>query len=313
MNPTELHFRDPATGKDFPVPGQGRVAANEWQTIEWRIETNFTTISVNGTERARFEGDYAGMAELAGLRTTRGATVTAQQFEVRHENSKAAPKPQNPTDGLVLYFPFEADENGRVSDMSGHGNNGIVNGARFTREGKVGCAMSFHGNSTVGDNIMVPNSPSLVSVQKTGQLTLCAWIKPTSLPMEYPVVLTKGGNFPPHAHGGYEINLHGTKDHALFFISGDYGIIGFRGQEHWIYKHLNEWMHLAVVVNKLAGTGKLYVNGERTDDFFLGRNSRDAHFDLANNLYLGAPDPEHHPTAPGSTAQWTKCASTTAP
>jgi len=155
--------------------------------------------------------------------------------------------------------------------------------------------MSFSGSSSAGDSIMVPTSASLVSMQRTHQLTVCAWIKPNSLASEFPVILTKGGNFAQKAFGGYELILHASGENDLYFASGKYLLVGFRGNELWFPKHLQEWTHVAVVVNTLTGTGKFYVNGDRADDDSLGRNNRDANFALLNNLFIGGPDPNHDP------------------
>ncbi|MDB6112186.1 MAG: hypothetical protein JWR69_3936, partial [Pedosphaera sp.] len=64
LNPAELRFHDPGTGKPSGVPGQGRVPVNEWQEIEWRVESNSASIAVNGTQRAKFSGNYTGINEL---------------------------------------------------------------------------------------------------------------------------------------------------------------------------------------------------------------------------------------------------------
>jgi hypothetical protein len=60
-----------------------------------------------------------------------------------------------PTNGLVGYWPF----NGNANDMSGNGNNGIVNGATLTtdRFGNVDSAYSFDG---INDFVSVPNIAS---------------------------------------------------------------------------------------------------------------------------------------------------------
>ena len=294
LNPGELRFHDPITGNESGVAGKGRVPINEWQDIEWRVETNSISIRVNGTERAKFSGNYTGMTDLAGIKTALGATVTVREFEVRKLASDIPRKLPGPNAGLVLYFPFEADENGIVTDQSGCRNNGTVRGAKFTREGKVGGAMLFSGNSTAGDSIVVPNSATLISMQRTRQLTVCAWIKPNSLASEFPVILAKGGNFQPKAYGGYEMILHASGENGLHFNSGKYWLVCFQGGDLWFPKHLNEWTHVAVVVNTAAGTGKFYVNGERADDYCFGRNTRDCNFLLSNDLVIGGPDLNHH-------------------
>src|SRR6185312_4135511 len=94
--------------------------------------------------------------------------------------------------GLVLYFPTVSL---RMRDVSGAKNNAQTTG------------------------LVVSNSPSLVSMAQTHQLTYCAWIKPNSIPAEFPDLLSKGGNSQPGAYGGYEISLNANADHDLLFQS----------------------------------------------------------------------------------------------
>jgi hypothetical protein len=77
--------------------------------------------------------------------------------------------------GLVLYFTSVSTT---VKDGSGAKNFGQYSG------------------------IIVSNSPSLNSMAQTHQLTYCAWIKPNSIPSEFPELLGKGGNSQPGAFGG---------------------------------------------------------------------------------------------------------------
>ena len=296
LNPSELRFHDPVTGQISAVANQGKVPVNEWQDIEWFIETNSSRVLVNGIERARLTGNYSGLAELAAIGTARGGTVTVKQFEVRELAPDTPRVTPGPGAGLVLYFPFETDEYGVVTDQSGFKNNGTVHGAKFIREGKVGGAMLFHGGSAGGDTISVPHSPSLVAMQRTRQITVCAWIKPNSLPTEFPVILSKGGNFAPKSYGGYELDLHPRKDDDILFVSGKFGVVTEHARGEWLPEHSNNWIHIAAVVNTATGTTKIYVNGERTgDETTFGQDWRRANFVLPNNLYVGGPDPSHHP------------------
>jgi hypothetical protein len=67
-----------------------------------------------------------------------------------------------PTNGLVMYLPF----NGNANDASGNGNNGIVNGCTLTagQSNIPNTAYYFNGSS---DFIRVPNSASLNPQQIT--------------------------------------------------------------------------------------------------------------------------------------------------
>ena len=73
--------------------------------------------------------------------------------------------------GLVLHLTFDQDApDGKVTDVSGQGNNGKASGVRWTPDGKNGGAYEFTAD---GDEIVVANNKSL----NPKQLTLSAWIK----------------------------------------------------------------------------------------------------------------------------------------
>ncbi|MBI3986955.1 MAG: hypothetical protein HY343_08555 [Lentisphaerae bacterium] len=205
--------------------------------------------------------------------------------------------------GLVLYFPFDEGKD-EVRDASGNKNNGKVYGAKFVELEDRPSVYEFSGGSDQGQSITVAHSDSLVSMEKTRQLTLSVWIKPWSLPSEFPVVLGKGGNWPPLAYGGYELIVNSHLDNDLVFFSNTGSTTTRNARGRWINRHLNEWIHVVVVVESpVNGRPRcvIYVNGNRTGD----ENSDEGYinavgsgptinFGVTNVLYLGAPDPGHH-------------------
>src|ERR1700690_2407973 len=73
--------------------------------------------------------------------------------------------------GLILHFTFDQDApGGKVTDVSGQGNNGKASGVRWTPDGKNGGAYEFTAD---GDQIVVANNKSV----NPKQMTLAAWIK----------------------------------------------------------------------------------------------------------------------------------------
>jgi serine/threonine protein kinase len=139
--------------------------------------------------------------------------------------------------------------------------------------------------------IVVPNSPSLVSMQQTRQLTFAVWIKPTSLSPVFPVLLSKGGNRPGGAYGGYEFLLNAHGDNDLLFVSGGCEFVTRNANGRWINQHLGEWIHVAFTIDDRTKTAQFYINGQPTNDAFNEGTSDDLNFDLPNNLYIGMPDP----------------------
>jgi hypothetical protein len=168
-----------------------------------------------------------------------------------------------------------------------------VSNAGRMREGLVGAWLG-EGDKRAGV-IMVPNSPELVSMQQTRQLTFTVWIKPNSIAGPCNVLLGKGGNQPNGAYGGYEFYLNSIGDNDIIFVSGPCVIDTYGANGRWINNHLGEWIHVAFTINDQTKTAKFYVNGQPTNDEFdygtYFSSKAGLNFDVTNNLYIGRPDP----------------------
>jgi hypothetical protein len=169
--------------------------------------------------------------------------------------------------GLILHFK-KVPVADKVVDLSGHHNRGA----------SLSCVVS--------------NSPSLVSMQQTRQISIAMWIKPESIPNVFPVLLGKGGNEPPGAYGGYELVLNANGDNDLLFESGPYGAMTSQANGKWINNHLGEWIQVAFTLDAVSGNAQFYVNGQATGDTVnYSGNASDINFDVPNNLYIGDQDP----------------------
>lgn len=115
-------------------------------------------------------------------------------------------------EGLVLHYTFDEDEGGKVTDASGNGNDGTVRGATFTKEGKIGGAMSFNGQS---QEVLVGNPSSL----RLQDFTIMAWIKRGD-PQKVSVPAQDGQIF-GYGDQGYILGLH--NDGKLFISKVDVG------------------------------------------------------------------------------------------
>lgn len=202
-------------------------------------------------------------------------------------------------DGLVAHYPL--DEPGpEIRDASGAGNGGKATGTRFSPDGAVGGCHEFRGGPAAGDFIRVPHSASLVSMQTTRELTVSAWIRPRSIPSDFPVVLGKGGNHKPDCFGGYELMINAHADNDLAFVSGlDAALYTHQSRGRHVNGRMGRWIHVALAIRSLADASDFafYVDGERSpfsaaDSGLAGRNAR---FDLPNDLFIGGPDPHSHP------------------
>jgi hypothetical protein len=164
-------------------------------------------------------------------------------------------------DGLVLYFPTV---DARVKDFSGS------------------------KNTAQASALVVSNSPSLVSMEQTHQLSYCAWINPASIPHEFPILLSKGGNSGAGDYGGYEFSLNANGNRDLIFCSGAF--LCFANTD-FITTNLNQWIHVAFTIDTTAQTFQFYVNGQPVDGGIDTGTFADVNFDLTNNLYIGETDP----------------------
>jgi hypothetical protein len=86
---------------------------------------------------------------------------------------------------LVLYLPFDEGSGTTVKDLSGNGNNGIVNGAIKWTDGKVNKAIQFNGKSFVD----IPNSDSLSPNQN---ITVMAWVNMDKASSGEMAIISKG-------------------------------------------------------------------------------------------------------------------------
>ena len=124
-------------------------------------------------------------------------------------------------EGLVLYYNFDADEGGRVTDSSGNGNDGKIHGATHISAGQVRGAMSFNGD---GQMVIVGNPASL----RLQNFTIMAWIKRGATDL-----VCKTSDWADlfcYCHGGYGFGIH--RDGHLFLSKADMDSTFSAGEIH---------------------------------------------------------------------------------
>jgi len=171
--------------------------------------------------------------------------------------------------GLVLHFAFDRDEGGTVSDRSGNGNHGKVEGARWVKDGVVGGAMSFDGQATIdlGD---------LPGVERQDSLSFGAWVYPTGQGLRGVMGKTLAGDevFYMFTH----IQSHTRSFRCCVVPVG-------RSEERYVdcgeTLKLNSWHHL---LGTYDGTQvKAYLNGQfvGSSPVFERKRTNDNHVRLA--------------------------------
>jgi uncharacterized repeat protein (TIGR01451 family) len=201
-----------------------------------------------------------------------------------------APVPSN----LVAWWRAENNANDSVGS-----NNGILqNGATFAA-GKVGQAFSLDG---VDDYVNVPASTSL-DVGAGSGLTIDAWIKPTDISVEHPLVEWNNGL------GGWGVHLWisvtccvpsavgpGNLYANLIDTSGNFHVIS--SAQGLITA--NAYQHVAVTYEKTSGIATLYLNGNSVAQQNLGSFTPQTTYDMQigvrrsgvtnGRIYKGAMD-----------------------
>jgi len=95
----------------------------------------------------------------------------AQQATENTQTTQQAPQAPAPSilNDLVVYYDFEVENNGLLTDMSGTGNQGRILGAQMT-EGKKGRGLSFDGD----DYVLLDKGRNL---DITDTITIASWLK----------------------------------------------------------------------------------------------------------------------------------------
>jgi len=185
-----------------------------------------------------------------------------------------------PTNGLVMYYPFDDDEGGVVTDESGQGNDATYVSATHVPESRFDGSYFFNG---AGGRIETPDSPSL----RLQEMTMSLWVKP-ALDMDVPhanrTILSKEAQ---GWSGGYDLAHGGGGPHINFKIMGS----GYHNTIEPMALDAGTWYHIAGTYD--GSVRGLYINGVAvesiTQSVILAHN--------AEPLQIGA-------RAPGSHSYW---------
>jgi RNA polymerase sigma factor (sigma-70 family) len=192
---------------------------------------------------------------------------------LRFEASEPEPSIFPASSDLVGHWKLD-DEKGSTTaaDASGRGANGKVVGAAAFVPGKLGGALRCDGK---GGHVELPSTEDLDKVQE-GNYTVAAWFKPEAIPegkesentANFGIVMKTGW----HTGLSYSADKKFTMTHWIATDKPNEPTWVGAGAWDQDYEP-GEWYHLAGVVDRGAGTVKLYLNGEEKGSAEFTANS----------------------------------------
>jgi hypothetical protein len=147
-------------------------------------------------------------------------------------------------------WPLNEGSGTVAHDLSGHGNDGALQGAGVQwAAGRFGKALSFNGTD---GGVQVPDKPAFEPA--TG-LTVSAWINSSVAPADFSYIVSKGGNGCLTASYGL---FSGPNAGLMFYVSND-GLLGTRSPDYGPSVYDGKWHN---VIGTYDGTTvRLYVDG----------------------------------------------------
>ncbi len=150
------------------------------------------------------------------------------------------------TKGLVLAMMFDESSGDKVSDSSGYGNHGKVNGKADWKPGKFNNAFHFDGATSIS----VPNKDPLT--QLTHPMTVGCWVNPDTITGWHNIVEMDKTD-PASKVGGWKLGFNATKN----VVWTTYGVKDFAGTT---VVDVGKWTHVAVTWD--GAQAIIYVNGK---------------------------------------------------
>ena len=188
------------------------------------------------------------------------ATVSIPLIVSKTGQTNSLASADNLRKGLILDLPFDTFEpGGKVTDISGQGNDGVASGVRWTPDGKKGGALEFVAD---GSQVEITNNPSL----NPEHLTLAAWIKTTTKDAIWRRVFDKS------YLKGYALSIAGEWERNKW--NGQVSLEMGPGMHMSLSKRVvadGQWHHLAATFD---GTEqRLYVDGKAEGEALIWKPS----------------------------------------
>jgi hypothetical protein len=153
--------------------------------------------------------------------------------------------------GLILYYPFNPGSDKNTADKSGKSGFGVVHGATWTADGKVGGAFVFDGRS----GYIATTSQNNLNLTK--EFSICLWMKPGKQSRGEIGIISKA----KWRDAGYSVGMDQYHTNVVCFhaYGGDEPVLNLRSTSNAIVQ--DEWNHIAVTFDA-SSAAKIYRNGE---------------------------------------------------
>jgi uncharacterized protein (TIGR03437 family) len=214
------------------------------------LSDNSTALTIPSSVTVAAGASSATFTATAGsVTTTQSVTITASLNGTSITTSLTI-QPSSSTAGLAAAYAFDEGSGSTISDSSGNGNTGQIQGAAWSTTAKYGKAMSFNGTSSYID---LGNPASL---QSTGSMTWSAWIYATGNPPDDGQIIARSND-----STGWQFKTSPDTGVRTFGVAVS-GAAGSRTQRYSkTVLALNKWYHVAGVYDASAKTLNIYVNG----------------------------------------------------
>ncbi|MBV8881783.1 MAG: sigma-70 family RNA polymerase sigma factor [Planctomycetaceae bacterium] len=237
----------------------------------------------------------AAAASVGPLPLATAALPLPPEIPITFEAFEPEPSIFPASSDLIGHWKLDDDKAASTAaDASGRGANGkVVGGATFA-PGKVGGALKVDGK---GGHVELPGTEDLDKVQ-AGNYTIAAWFKPEDVPagkdadnnQSYAIVVKTGW----HEGLAYSADKKFTMTH---WVATDKPLEPqWVGAGAWDQDYEpGEWYHLVGVVDRGAGSVKLYLNGDEKGSAEFAVNAATRNYEKATwKIGMASPGAEQY-------------------
>ncbi len=236
---------------------------DEWSHVAMTSDGTTLRLYVDGSQVASAQSDPA--QDTAGALRIGGNSMWGEYFdgliddvrvydqaltatEIETDKTTAVPEPPGPPElpGPVLALGFDDGSGSVARDSSEHGNDGDVNGADWSTNGKYGGALSFDDANE--DWVTVADDDSLDVGE---ELTVSAWVRPDEARAWQMLLVKESASW-----FSYALYSEGAQSPETYISEAEPGY-----SSTWAPSALpvDEWSHVAVTSD--GTTLRLYVDG----------------------------------------------------